>query len=129
MNIRRRSMSNNYFSLLVSNLSPLVVFVIAALVLRRPNIITKSKVLRIPIQLVGILLFLDEWIISGTGIAIIANSKHVASAIFSYEGTTTILHIIYAICFSAFLLLPTKHNGFLKWIDSKITNKKRGDEV
>lgn len=122
-------MSNNYFSLLVSNLSPLVAFVIVTLAWRRPNIITKSKVLRIPIQLVGIPLFLDEWIISGTGIAIIANSKHVSSAIFSYEGMATILHIIYAICFSAFFLLPTKHNRFLKWIDSKITNEKRGDEV
>ena len=107
-------MSNNYFSLLVSNLSPLVAFVIVTLAWRRPNTITKSKVLRIPIQLVGIPLFLGEWIIS---------------AIFSYEGTATILHIIYAICFSAFLLLPTKHNRFLKWIDSKITNEKRGDEV
>lgn len=122
-------MSNNYFSLLVSNLSPLVAFVIVTLAWRRPNTITKSKVLRIPIQLVGIPLFLDEWIISGTGIAIIANSKHVSSAIFSYEGTATILHIIYATFFSALLLLPTKHNRFLKWIDSKITNEKRGDEV
>lgn len=122
-------MLNNYFSLLISNLSPLVAFVIIILAWRRPTIITKSKVLRIPIQLVGILLFLDEWIISGIGIAIITKSKHVSSAIFSYEGIATILHIIYATFFTVFLLLPTKHNRFLKWIDSKITNKKRGDEV
>lgn len=123
-------MLNNYFSLLISNLSPLVAFVIIILAWRRPTIITKSKVLRIPIQLVGILLFLDEWIISGIGIAIIAKSKHVSSAIFSYEGIATILHIIYGAFFSVFLLLPTKHNRFLKWIDSKITtNEKRGDEV
>lgn len=122
-------MLNNYFSLLISNLSPLVAFVIIILSWRRPTIITKSKVLRIPIQLVGILLLLDEWIISGIGIAIIAKSKHVSSAIFSYEGIATILYIIYATFFTVFLLLPTKHNRFLKWIDSKITNKKRGDEV